>query len=105
MLEHQSEPEIALRIGFQIERTRRPALSLDRHLEGLMFECLGVEPPQHLAAEVAVPDDAIGIDHHVMRLDGLLRQVVFGDDHAGAVAADAHAGRGVEAVSRSGCTS
>ena len=86
-LEHQAEPEIALRIGFEIERAGRPALALQRHREALVLQRLGVEAAENLAAEVAVPDDAVGIDHHVVRLDGLLRQIVFGDDHLGAGAA------------------
>ena len=48
---------------------------------------LGIEPAEVLLAEVRVPGDAVLIDDHVVRLDGLARQVVFGDDHAGGAAA------------------
>ena len=47
---------------------------------------LGIEPAQELLAEARIPGDAVGIDDDVMRLDGLARQIIFGDDHAGAAA-------------------
>src|SRR5262249_39728533 len=85
-LEHEAEPEVALRVGFEIEGAGRPAFALQRHLEALVLERPGVEASEHLSAEVAVPDDAVRVRQHVMRLDGRVWQVVFGDDHAGPAA-------------------
>src|SRR6202035_963120 len=55
---------------------------LPSHRKFLHFACPGIEPAEILLAETRVPDDAAFIDDHVMRRDGLARQVVFGIDHA-----------------------
>src|SRR5207302_4313518 len=52
----------------------------------------GIEPTQHLLAEIRVPNHAVPIDDDVVRLAGALRQRVFGDDGARAAAADARQG-------------
>src|SRR5947209_15555974 len=43
---------------------------------------------EHLA-EIGVPDGAFAIEHHVMRLDQRIGQIVFGDDHMGGFAQSA----------------
>src|SRR4029079_13068785 len=50
------------------------------------LEYQAVAPACELLAEARSPGDAVGIDDDVMRLDGLARQIIFGDDHAGAAA-------------------
>ena len=47
---------------------------------------LRVEPAEELLAEARIPGDAVSIDDHVMRLDGLAPEIVFGDDDAGGAA-------------------
>ena len=41
-----------------------------------------IELGQELLAEMREPDAAVAIDDHVVRLDLLPRQIVFGDDDA-----------------------
>jgi len=68
--------------NLEIERAFRPS-RLDhgnrilRHLAGLRVHLA----EEHLA-EVGVPDLALAIEHHVVRLDQGIRQVVFRDDYA-----------------------
>ena len=91
-LEHQPKPEVPLRIGLQIERAGRPALPLQRDVVDLVSQRVRVEAAETLTAEIAVPDDAVRIDNDVVRLDGGIGQVVFGDDHAGAGTLDPRQG-------------
>jgi hypothetical protein len=42
----------------------------------------GIEAPEELLAEARIPGDAVRIDYDVVRLNGLARQIVFGDDDA-----------------------
>ena len=46
----------------------------------------GIESAKKLLAEARIPSDAVGIDHHIVRLNGLARQVVFRNDDARAAA-------------------
>jgi hypothetical protein len=83
---HIAQPQIAGLVGAQPEEAGRESglVHRDRIFAGLAG--LGIEPAQELLAEARIPGDAVAIDHHVMRLDGLTRQVVFGDDDAGVAA-------------------
>jgi hypothetical protein len=79
-LVHQADPEVAVRVDFEIERSFGVIGLLHgnrkiRHLPGLRVE-LG----QELLAEMRVPDHALGIDDDVVGLNLLPREIVFRDD-------------------------
>src|SRR5258708_7243681 len=82
-LVHHADPGVVVAVEFEIERAFRPP-RLDhrdrilRHLAGLRVHLA----EEHLA-EVGVPDAALAIEHHVVRLDQRIRQVVLGDDYPG----------------------
>jgi hypothetical protein len=80
---HHPEPDIAVLVRVQAERALRPALlEFGQHDLGDLAG-LGVHLADVLLAEVRVPDGAVLVDDHVVRLDRLARQVVLGDDHLG----------------------
>ena len=84
---------------YMLPSQRSPALSCRKprkpvgnsglvHRNGIFLVRAGlrVEPAQELLAEARVPGDAVGIDDHVVRLDGLAPEVILGDDDAGGAA-------------------
>src|SRR5262249_3631677 len=79
---HHADPEIAVIVGLEIERSDRKArLDHGNRIFGNL-PGLGIELAQELLAEMAEPDHAVGIDHCIVRLDLLTRQIVLSDDHA-----------------------
>ena len=78
---HQGDPKIAVTVELEIERPDgKSFLDLRNRIFGDLAG-LGVDLAHEQRAEVRVPDDAVGVDDHVMGLDGLARQIVFGHDH------------------------
>ena len=86
---HQAHPEIAVGVEFEIELALRIARPVERQRIFLQLAGLGIEASEIELAEIRIPDHAVGIDQHVVRLDFLPRQIVFGDDRARAAAFDA----------------
>ena len=83
---HHGEPEIALRVEFEIERSRRFIRPQRRYR--VIGDLAGrrVQFADELMAEIRVPDHAVGIHDDIVRLRVFARQVVFGDDDAGRAA-------------------
>ena len=79
-LEHHGEPQIAVGVGFEIERAGRKLRLEHRDRVFAVFAGLGIELAQKILDEIRIPDMPCAIGAHVMRRDGLARQVVFGDD-------------------------
>ena len=79
-LEHQGEPPIAVVVGLERQRAGRESSAWQRIGEFRMGAGARIEPPDIGLDEVRVPDEAVRIGAHVVRRDGLARQVVFGDD-------------------------
>ena len=91
-LVHHADPGIVVAVEFEIERAFRPSRLHDRdrilrHLAGLRIHLA----EEHLA-EVGVPDVPCAIEHHVVRLNQAIRQVVFGDDHTRGLAGEPRLG-------------
>ena len=91
-LVHQADPGIVVLVDFEIERADRIARlrhrdRILRHLAGLRIHLA----EEHLA-EIRVPDVALVIEHHVVRLDQRIRQIVFGDDDMGGFAGEPRQG-------------
>ena len=77
---HHARPHIAGLVFFDVEQALRiPGLEL-RHGIFLQSAGLGIEFAEEHFAEVGVPDHAVLVDDHVMRLDRGAREIVFGDD-------------------------
>src|SRR5213075_71073 len=81
-LVHVAEPQVAVAVGAQAEQPGREAVLHLRDGELAHRARFRIKPPEVLLAETRVPRDALCIDDHVVRLDGLARQVVFGIDDA-----------------------
>src|SRR5437870_11674257 len=71
---HHADPEIAGPVGLEIERTDGET-GLD-HRDRILPDLAGprVHLAQELLAEMREPDDAVGIDDDIMRLDLFARQ-------------------------------
>ena len=89
---HHADPGIVVLVELEIERADREALLGlgDRILRDLAG--LGIHLAEEHLAEIGVPDGALAIEHHVMRLDQGIRQIVFGDDHMGGLAGEPRQG-------------
>ena len=88
-LVHQADPGIVVLVDFKIERAERIA-GLD-HRDRILRDLPGLRihfAEEHLA-EIRVPDVAFVIEHDVVRLDQLVRHVVFGDDDVSGFAGQA----------------
>ncbi len=99
-LVHHADPGIVVRVEFEIERAFRPSRLNDRdrilrHLAGLRIHLA----EEHLT-EVGVPDVARAIEHHVVRLNQGIWQIVFGDDHTRGLAREPRLGLKRESPSR-----
>src|SRR5262249_3169829 len=77
-----AEPQVARGIGAQPERAGgKVALELgQRKLRDLAG--FRIEPTEERFAEARIPGDAGVIDDHVVRLDGLAAEVIFGQHDA-----------------------
>ena len=94
---HHADPGIAVLVDLEVERTERPAFLDDRdrilrHLAGLLIHLA----EEHLT-EVGIPDVSGLIEHHIVRLDVLVGQVVFGEDDLGRLAREPRQGLELEA--------
>ena len=85
-LEHHGEPQIAVAVRLEIERAGRRAGFLHRHGVFPVRAGLGIELAEKILDEIGIPDIALRVGAHVVRRDGLARQVVFGDDDVGGAA-------------------
>ena len=99
-LVHHADPGIVVRVEFEIERAFRPSRlhyrdRILRHLAGLRIHLA----EEHLT-EVGVPDVARAIEHHVVRLNQGIWQIVFGDDHMRGLAREPRLGLKRESPSR-----
>src|SRR6516165_1917420 len=79
-LVHQADPEIAIVVEFEIERSLWVIglLHWDREIRHL--SSLRVEPGKELITEMREPDHAVRVDDNVMGLNLRPRQIVFRDD-------------------------
>src|SRR5262249_39438366 len=91
-LVHPRDPDVVIAGDLNIEAPlRRLRLEYwDRNL--LRLAGLGMETAGELRAEVGIPDHAVAIDDHVVRLRLFARQVELGDDNAGRAALRARLG-------------
>ena len=94
---HHANPRVAILVDLEVERAERPAFLDDRdrilrHLAGLLIHLA----EEHLT-EVGVPDVSGLIEHHVVRLDVLIGQIVFGEDHLRRLAGEPRQGLELEA--------
>ena len=96
-LVHQADPDMAVLVDLEVERALRVIGLL--HRDRIVGDLAGlrIELRQELLAEMRVPDHAVGIDDHVVRLDLLARKIVFGDDDAGRAAGRPRRGLELEA--------
>ena len=85
-LEHHGEPQIAITIGFEIEGAGGRAGLLHRYGVFPVGAGFGIELAEKILDEIRIPDMALRIGAHVVRRDGLTRQIVFGDDDVGGAA-------------------
>ena len=85
---HHADPRIVVLVDFEIERAERVAGLDDR--DRILRDLAGLRvhlAEEHLA-EIRVPDGALVIEHDIVRLDQLIRQVVLGDDDVGRFAGE-----------------
>ena len=90
---HVAEPQIAVAVGAQAERAGGEIRLVQRHRIFLDRAGLRIETAEELLAEARVPDDAVGIDDDVVRLDRWPPEIVFGVNHARGPAGGARQGR------------
>ena len=95
---HQADPDEAILVHFEIERALGMIGLLHRNREIRHLAGLRVELGEELLAEVRIPDHAVGIDDHVVGLNLLSGQIIFGDDDARSAAGRTRRHLEVEAV-------
>jgi hypothetical protein len=83
---HHGEPEIAVRIGVNLQRAFRLLGLKGRDFEFLRLAGRGIERADELRAEIREPDLAVLGHDDVVRLHRAARQIVFRDDDLGRAA-------------------
>src|SRR5262249_9030612 len=76
-LVHQTDPEVAIGIDFEVKRSFRVVGLLHRNREIRHLPRLRIELGQELLAEMRVADHAVGIDDDVVGLSLLPWEIVF----------------------------